>query len=374
MKTKFIVLIIMLIGAVSSAQTERERVIHTLNDYIEGSSYNKLELLESAFTENATLYLTVKGGEFKSLTPKEYVSFFKGGEPDSYNGRIGKILSVEVSGEIATAKVEILFTKSDWRYIDLFLLKKTDAGWKIISKTAAGQAGSNKRGDHILLIVSNAQYYGNTDLKTGNSFSEIVKAYATFSEAGYTVDFVSPNGGAIPVAYVDTSDDTSKKQLYNEDFMYAMKYTLSPSQVDPSKYKAVQYIGGGSAMFGVPENTAIQQIAMEVYEEHNGIISSVCHGSAGIVNLKKKDGSFLVAGKKVSGYPDAFEAKDRPHYDTFPFKITQTLESRGAIFTHGDRNTAYVETDGRLVTGQNWLSSRPVALKIIELLTISSNQ
>lgn len=374
MKTRFILLVALLISALCAAQTEREKVAQTLNNYIEGSSYSKLDLLESAFAEDATLYLTLKSGEFKSITPKEYVSFFKGGETGKFNGRIGKVLSIEVSGEIATAKVEILFTSRNWRYIDLFLLKQTNNGWKIISKTAAREEGSNKHGDHVLLVVSNAQYYGDTDYKTGNSFSEIVKAYATFNEAGYGVDFVSPNGGAIPIAYVDTSDDTSRTQLYNEDFMYAIKYTLNPAQVDASKYKAVQYIGGGSAMFGVPENRDIQRIVMEIYEEHKGIVSSVCHGSAGIVNLKKKDGTYLVAGKRVSGYPDSYEAKDRPQYKTFPFKITQTLEARGATFTHGDRNKPFVEADGRLVTGQNWLSSRPVALKIIELLKNSSNQ
>ena len=66
----------------------------------------------------------------------------------------------------------------------------------------------------------------------------------------------------------------------------------APLEINASKYKAVQYIGGGGAMFGVPENKEIQSIVMEVYEKHNGIISSVCHGSAGIVNLKTEDGKY----------------------------------------------------------------------------------
>lgn len=41
--------------------------------------------------------------------------------------------------------------------------------------------------------------------------------------------------------------------------MNALKNTKSPSEINASKYKAVQYIGGGSAMFGVPENKEIQK-------------------------------------------------------------------------------------------------------------------
>ncbi len=117
------------------AQSETSLVEKTLQNYIDGSSYNKLTLLESAFTENATLYLTAKGG-FKIFTPKEYVAFFKDKEPGKFNGRYGKVLAIEVVKDIAQAKVEISNPVGKWVYIDLFLLKKTADGWKIISKTA----------------------------------------------------------------------------------------------------------------------------------------------------------------------------------------------------------------------------------------------
>ena len=38
--------------------------------------------------------------------------------------------------DIAMAKVEIAIPKANMVYIDLFLLKKLDGTWKIISKTA----------------------------------------------------------------------------------------------------------------------------------------------------------------------------------------------------------------------------------------------
>ncbi|WP_299896691.1 nuclear transport factor 2 family protein [uncultured Aquimarina sp.] len=112
-------------------------VVKALQKYMEGSSYNKKEMLLSAFADNAVLYLTNREGDFKRYTPTEYAGFFKNAEKGKFNGREAKILDVKVTKEIATAKVEIAGPNREWVYIDLFLLKKFKNDWKIISKTAA---------------------------------------------------------------------------------------------------------------------------------------------------------------------------------------------------------------------------------------------
>jgi len=354
-----------------STSSSNALIEKTLQNYMEGSSYNKLDMLESAFSETATLYLTNRDGLFKRYTPKEYTAFFKDAEKGKFNGRDAKVFEIEQIKDIATAKVEIAGPEREWVYIDLFLLKKFEEEWKIISKTATRV--DDPKQNSVLFIVSNAHFYGDTKISTGNSFSELVNAYDVFKNAGYNVDFVSPKGGAVPLAYINTSDGMSKKYLYDTDFMNALKNTKSPSEINASKYKAVQYIGGGSAMFGVPENKEIQKIAMDVYEKHNGIISSVCHGTAGIVNLKTKDGKYLVDGKRVSGYPDDYENKSEPYFKTFPFLIKKTIEERGGSFRFSERGKFTLEVDGRLVTGQNFQSSKPVSLKILELINLSKD-
>jgi putative intracellular protease/amidase len=186
--------------------------------------------------------------------------------------------------------------------------------------------------ERILMIVSNAHFYGDSDRNTSNHFSEIVHAYEVFDNAGYAIDFVSPEGGAVPIGYINTSDSIQKKYLYDNDFMDDLEHTKTPQEIEASNYEAVYYGGGGAAMFGVAENEAIQRISMEVYEEHDGIISTICHGTAGIVNLKTKDGNYLVSDKKVNGFPDAFENMEAEYYQTFPFSIQQIIEERGGDF------------------------------------------
>lgn len=150
--------------------------------------------------------------------------------------------------------------------------------------------------------------------------------------------------------------------------MYALKHTKKPKEIIAKDYKAVHYIGGGSAMYDVPKNKEIQKITMTIFEEYNGIVSSVCHGTAGIVDLKTKDGKYLVNNKIISGYPEAYEKEGAEYFKQFPFLIQKTIEERGGIFKYSPRNSVHVEVQGNVITGQNYLSSKDVALKIIENL------
>ena len=365
MKKIFFAILFALLSNASFSQSEHALIENCIQNYIDGTSYNKPDHISKAFYAEANLFLSHKEKPLWVVPISEYVTWFQKGNKGVFNGRLGKIISIESYNDIAIAKAEILIPEKKQEFMDMFLLKKIQGEWKIISKSASSK-DSNKSGKRILFIVSNAHYYGNSKISTGNSFAEIVNAYDTFVNSGYTVDFVSPKGGDIPLAYINTSDSLQKHYLYDQNFMYTIKHTVSPKEIDYKIYKAVHYIGGGSAMYDVPENLDIQRIAMQVYEDNNGIISSVCHGTAGIVNLKTKNGKFLVDGKTVSGYPDSFEKQDGDYFKHFPFLIQKTIEERGGNFKFSKRNESYVEQDGRIITGQNFQSSNGVALKIIE--------
>ena len=122
-------------------------------------------------------------------------------------------------------------------------------------------------------------------------------------------------------------------------------------------------------MFGVPENKNIQKIAITIYEKNRGVVSAVCHGSAGIVNLKTSNGEYIYKGKNVNGYPDKFERLGAAYYKEFPFSIEHVLIKNGGKFSYSQKNRdQYYQVDGRLVTGQDPSSAKIVAQKIIEIL------
>lgn len=136
MKNYILLFSLLIISQFTNAQSACTNVEKALQKYMDGSSYNNRALIKSAFTENATLYLTGRGGEFKLYSPEQYADFFKNGEEGKFNGRTATVLAIEVVKDIATAKVEIAGPDRKWVYIDLFLLKRFENEWKIISKTA----------------------------------------------------------------------------------------------------------------------------------------------------------------------------------------------------------------------------------------------
>ena len=107
-----------------------------LQAYLDGTSYNDTDLIRSAFYEDARLFLSHPEREIWIVSIDEYLGFFANREKGKASGREGEILSIDRTGIIATAKAEIRSTTNEARYIDLFLLKRIEGEWKIISKSA----------------------------------------------------------------------------------------------------------------------------------------------------------------------------------------------------------------------------------------------
>ena len=337
-----------------------------IQDYLHGSSYSKSAQLRRAFHPDARLYLSQGTDGMREVGIGEYAGWFAR-NPGQFTGRIGRLLGVQVEGTIATAKAEIVVGKDQARYVDLFLLKKLEGKWLIISKTATRETAP-AHGRQVLLVVSNVDTMPGTRLVAGNSFAELIHAYAGFRDAGYGVQFVSPAGGAVPLAYIDTSNVEHKARIYDADFMWALANTRRPDEVDAVDYAALMYIGGSAAMYGVAENPGLQALAVRIYEQQGGVVAAVCHGSAGLVDLMLSDGTALVRGKRVTGYPDAYEDMSAAYYKTFPFSIEQRLRQGEGRFSHGARGTSHVEVDGRLITGMNWESTHGVVAAVVQQL------
>ena len=226
---------------------------------------------------------------------------------------------------------------------------------------APGSAG------RVLFVLASSKVHGRSSLPASISFGEVVHAWDVFQAAGYAVDFVSPEGGAVPILDTYVSQEVAHRRQ-DDRIMSGLRNTARPAQIDPAQYRSVYFVGGSNAMYGVPENPHLQQIALHVYERNGGVVSAVCHGTAGIVNIKRADGRHLIAGKRITGYPEEHENQTAAYFKELPFLMRKTIEARGATFLARDGNQPYVEVDGRVVTGQNYLSAKPVAQAVVELL------
>lgn len=121
----------------SSAQAtgspnEIQKVTRTLMHYIEGTANGEPDRLSEAFHEDFNLY-TVAGDSLLVRSGKQYISQIKKGEKTK---RIGRIVSIDIEGDAAMAKAEIVVP--NWRiFTDYFLLLKYKGHWKIVQKSYA---------------------------------------------------------------------------------------------------------------------------------------------------------------------------------------------------------------------------------------------
>ncbi len=359
---------LLLAGSAHSASNDgdEDAVARTVQAYLHGTSFNIREEIQQAFYGNSRLYLDGEGGQVREMSGPEYAGLFPDDRKARFNGRVGRLVSMDITGTVATAKAEILMPGGSPRYLDVFLLKKIAGAWKIVSKSAhrieaPGQARK------VLLVVSNADRYPGSTINTGNNFPELAYTYDAFRRAGHAVDFVSPEGGPVPLEMINTSDPLLKRHLYDSDFMWALAHTRPAASVQAGDYAGIVFSGGGAAILGIPENTALQDIARRIYEEQGGVVAAICQGTEGLVNLRLRDGSYLIQGKTMTSFPDAFLNQQSPIFKAHPFSMQQSIARRGGKFTHGENGKGHVEVDGRLVTGMNWESSSGVAQAMIRL-------
>jgi putative intracellular protease/amidase len=216
----------------------------------------------------------------------------------------------------------------------------------------------------VLFVLSSHATLGDTGRNTGWYLPEAAHPWTIFSSAGFTSTFVSPKGGRNRMDGVDLDDP--EQAAFLAHFGEAGPDTLSPDQVDPADFDAILFVGGHGTMWDFADNAALNAIAAGVYER-GGVVSAVCHGPAGLVNVTLSDGTYLVAGRNVAAFTDA-EEHAVGLADVVPFLLASTLVQRGAIHHAADNFTANVVVDGRLVTGQNPASAVGVANAVAALL------
>lgn len=218
----------------------------------------------------------------------------------------------------------------------------------------------------VLFVLTSHDTLGTTGKETGFYLSEVSHPYAAFEKAGIEVEFVSPKGGKAPMIGIDLQDAVNKEFLDNSAKVAKVANTQSPDQIDPARYAAIFYAGGHGTMWDFSNNEPLDQVAAKIYEG-GGVVGAVCHGPAGLVNIRLSDGSYLVAGKTVSSFTNEEEAAVGLS-DTVPFLLESALVERGATHTKAPNFQTHVVVSDRLVTGQNPASATGVGEGMVKLL------
>lgn len=223
----------------------------------------------------------------------------------------------------------------------------------------------------ILHVVTNVSHYADPSEPTGLWLSELTHAYQVFAEKGYEQRIVSPWGGVSPLEPRSLRwpniDATAKAWLADKDRMALLSDTARPDQIDANDFDAIYFTGGHAVMWDFPDDAGLQRLTREIYER-GGIVSSVCHGYCGLLNTKLSDGTYLVAGRRLTGFSWTEEILAGVA-SKVPYNAEQEIKQRGALYEKNSLPfTSNVVTDGRLITGQNPQSAKATAQQVTALL------
>jgi putative intracellular protease/amidase len=222
----------------------------------------------------------------------------------------------------------------------------------------------------ILVVVTNVGKYPHMNRPTGLWLGEVVHFVDIVQSVHFEVDFVSPHGGYIPIDPASLGEmalPIDWQYYQKREFMEQLGWTANPDQIHPSDYSVIYFAGGHGAIWDFPESEGLQHITAKIYEA-GGIVSAVCHGVVGLLNIKLSNGKNLIHGKELTGFSNEEERLAGLDMHV-PFLTEDELKNRGAIYHKAAQPfVEFVIADGRLVTGQNPQSGRAVANKVLSIL------
>ena len=228
----------------------------------------------------------------------------------------------------------------------------------------------------ILIVVTNVGEYEKVGYRTGLWLGELTHFWDVAEEAGFTIDIASPSGGYVPIdpeslmaqetAHMIGIETAVQKRYQDRLFMDQLKDTRKVSAVAPSDYDAIYLTGGHGVMFDFINEWLARKIAE--FFETGKIVSAVCHGPGGLLNVRLSTGDYLLKGRKATGFSWREEELAK-RAEAVPFNLEEEMKKRGAQYEKAMLPyTAHVVEDGRLITGQNPKSARGVGEAVIRQL------
>lgn len=231
----------------------------------------------------------------------------------------------------------------------------------------------------ILMVASSPSVSAQTGWPIGFWAAELTHPLRVFQEAGYDVELVSTEGGALMMDSYSNPTDASGYSAHDiislgymqqTWFQEMIANTKKVTEVNPQDYDAIFLVGGQGPMYTFRGNNDLEILFVAFYE--NGKPSAaVCHSTTLLLDAKTSDGELLVKGKTWTGFADAEEefADQAVGMKIQPYRIeTEAKKIEGTIFKTAAPFSSYAIQDGNLITGQQQNSGAAAAELLVQSL------
>jgi putative intracellular protease/amidase len=222
----------------------------------------------------------------------------------------------------------------------------------------------------VLFVVSEEGYWG----------EECIEPLTTLSDAGVEVTVATPSGA--PPVIDETSLDPEMVGEETAEWVREVHETderLNDPEplaaVEAEDYDAVVYPGGHGTVWDVNQDRDARRILAETVEAGNEALV-VCHAVGILAFTREADGSFLVEGRNITGFPNEWEEDTVEENDVMPdgrklpyWVEEEVIAAGGNWDAELDAETS-VTVDGDLLTARGPGSSAEAARTLLRELGI----
>jgi putative intracellular protease/amidase len=231
----------------------------------------------------------------------------------------------------------------------------------------------------ILMVASSPTTSKQTGWPIGFWAAELTHPLHVFQEAGFDVELVSTEGGAVQMdSYSDPTDASGYSAhdvitlgyMQLDWFQNMLANTGKLSEVSVSDYDAIFLVGGQGPMYTYRGNEELEKLFRDFYESGKPS-SAVCHSTTLLLEAKDSKGDLIVKGKSWTGFANSEEdfADQAVGMKIQPYRIEdEARKIKGSDFKVADPFSSYAIVDGNLITGQQQHSGAAAAKLVVEML------
>lgn len=217
----------------------------------------------------------------------------------------------------------------------------------------------------VLMVLSNGVQVKN--YRTGYWSEEFRVPLTALESHGHEVTLASPKGGPAQVDQLSLAAEWDPQGESREfEKKGRARETVRLSDLSGKTYDAVLFVGGHGPMFDVAYDPAAHRIVNEIYD-NGGIVAAECHGPAVLALTSRPDGTPFLAGKRVTGFPNAWEPQDIIQY--LPYSLEDTLSQLGEYVSALDQPRFAVWADSQIITSRCPASSVAMAEELLKALS-----
>jgi putative intracellular protease/amidase len=230
----------------------------------------------------------------------------------------------------------------------------------------------------MLFAVSGKDYWtlaDGTRHPCGYWPEELAVPHEVFTRSGWDITIATP-GSVVPTAdeagysaaMNGGSDEPGRRfRAYLDSIAGELNAPADLDTADPAAYDAVFVPGGHGPMEDLARCAGFGAL-VAAFTELGKPVAAVCHGPAALLPATDKDGKWVFAGRRVTGFTNDEETQVGLAGKA-KWLLEDRLRSAGGLFeSSGAPWTPHIVSDGNLCTGQNPASSLPLARRLVEIL------